>query len=212
MKEENAPAKIRLLMELRRAGIGDQKVLAAMERTPREMFVSEDFSARAYQNIALPIACGQTISQPYVVAYMTEQLALHSRCKVLEIGTGSGYQTAILSRLARRVYTIERHGELSRQAEERFRFLNLMNITTRIGNGASGWPEQVKFDRILVTAAAKTVDPLISQLGEGGVLVAPVSYGKEHRLEKITRLDSGKNREILLPVRFVPLVEEQEKP
>lgn len=206
--ESNVPAKIRLLMELRRSGIYDQAVLAAMERTPRELFVSREFFSRAYQNIALPIACGQTISQPYVVAYMTEQLALHSRCKVLEIGTGSGYQTAILSRLVRRVYTIERHSELLRQAEDRFSYLNLRNITTRIGNGALGWPEQNSFDRILVTAAARTADPLIAQLGKEGILIAPVLYGDEHRLEKITCQVGQIKRETLLPVRFVPLVEE----
>ena len=211
-EDVHAPAKIRLLMELRRAGIGDRETLAALERTPREMFVPGEFRHRAYDNIALPIDCGQTISQPYIVAYMTERLRLHSRCKVLEVGTGSGYQCAVLSRLARRVYTIERHAELLRQAEERFRRLGLANITARVGNGALGWPEQGSFDRILVTAAARSAEALTAQLGEGGILIAPMAAGGEHRLESFTRNGDSIERESLLPVRFVPLVEEAARP
>ena len=211
-RDAYAPAKIRLLMELRRSGIGDLQTLAALERTPREMFVPAEFRHRAYENIALPIDCGQTISQPYIVAYMTEQLRIHARCKVLEIGTGSGYQCAVLSRLARRVYTIERHGELLRQAEERFRRLGLANITSRTGNGADGWPEQGSFDRILVTAAARSADAWTAQLSEGGILIAPVLADGGHRLERIIRSGGAFQRESLLPVRFVPLVEAEATP
>ena len=214
-----APAKIRLLMALRRAGISDRRVLSAMEHTPREMFLPEEFRNRAYEDIALPIECDQTISQPYIVAYMTEQLQLHPRCRVLEIGTGSGYQCAVLSRLARRVHTIERHEALLRQAEQRFQRLGLTNITAICANGASGWPHEGVFDRILVTAAARSIALLLAQLGDGGILIAPLvveadSFGDRlpdasdvQCLQKITRKGDSFKREDLLPVRFVPLVE-----
>src|SRR5579885_3113633 len=149
--------KLRLLMELRRAGIADARVLGAIEKTPRERFVPAAFADQAYENVALPISHGQTISQPYVVALMTEKLEVAERHKVLEIGTGSGYQGAILSRLARRFFTIERHRELLREAEARFRELRLSNIICRYGDGSKGWPEQAPFDRIVVTAAAADV-------------------------------------------------------
>ncbi len=199
---------VRLLMELRRCGIGDSRVLGAIERTPRELFVPSAFDDQAYENIALPIGSGQTISQPYVVALMTEKLEVTARDKVLEIGTGSGYQAAILARLARRVFTIERHRLLLREAERRFAALRLHNIVCRFGDGAKGWPEQAPFDRIIVTAAAPEIPQcLIDQLVPGGVLIMPV--GGEYRdqqLVRVRRTDTGYATEELGGVRFVPLV------
>ena len=200
--------QLRLLMELRRAGIGDARVLGAMEKTPRENFVPPAFEDRAYDNVALPIGRGQTVSQPYVVALMTEKLAIDKRHNVLEIGTGSGYQTAVLARLGRRIFTIERHRELLREAEQRFAELRLGNIICRFGDGSKGWPEQAPYDRVIVTAAALTVPTtLVDGLAEGGILVAPV--GEDHRdqqLIRICRKDDRFSTEDLGLVRFVPLV------
>ena len=201
------PAKIRLLMELRSQGIADTKVLEAIERVPREQFVAEPFRAQAYENIALPIAQGQTISQPYVVAFMTEALKLGPRMKVLEIGTGSGYQTAVLAKLARRVYTIERYRSLLREAEARFEALRLTNVVSRLGDGVKGWPEVAPFERILVTAAAERLpEALTRQLDEGGILVVPVGPAGEQDVLRVTRSGAGLETERLLAVRFVPLV------
>jgi protein-L-isoaspartate(D-aspartate) O-methyltransferase len=200
--------RLRLLMELRRAGIGDARVLGAIERTPREKFVPVSFRDQAYENVALPIAEGQTVSQPYVVALMTEKLEIGDRHKVIEIGTGSGYQTAVLARLCRRVFSIERHRDLSREAERRFGELRLRNIVCRFGDGTKGWPEQAPYDRVMVTAAAAQIPTvLIEGLAPGGVLVAPV--GEDHRdqqLLRIRRNDTGFSTEDLGLVRFVPLV------
>jgi protein-L-isoaspartate(D-aspartate) O-methyltransferase len=200
--------RLRLLMELRRAGIGDARVLGAIERTPREKFVPLSFRDQAYENVALPIAEGQTVSQPYVVALMTEKLEIGDRHKVIEIGTGSGYQTAVLARLCRRVFSIERHRDLSREAERRFGELRLRNIVCRFGDGTKGWPEQAPYDRVMVTAAAAQIPTvLIEGLAPGGVLVAPV--GEDHRdqqLLRIRRNDTGFSTEDLGLVRFVPLV------
>src|ERR1700723_1875791 len=149
--------KVRLILELRSAGIGDAGVLGAIEKTPRELFVPDSFQDQAYENVALPIGNAQTISQPYVVALMTERLELAGREKVLEIGTGSGYQAAILSRLARRVFTVERHRLLVREAERRVAPLRPAHIVTRLGDGTKGWPEQAPFDRIIVTAASPEI-------------------------------------------------------
>ncbi|MBV8738524.1 MAG: protein-L-isoaspartate(D-aspartate) O-methyltransferase [Alphaproteobacteria bacterium] len=200
--------KLRLLMELRRAGIADARVLGAIEKTPRERFVLSAFADQAYENVALPIDHGQTISQPYVVALMTEKLELGARHKMLEIGTGSGYQTAILARLARRVFTIERHRELLRQAEGRLAELRLHNVVFRFGDGSKGWPEQVPFDRVIVTAAAAEVPPaLIDGLAPGGLLVAPVGGDRrDQQLLRVRRTDNGFLTEDLGLVRFVPLV------
>ena len=152
--------KIRLVMELRRQGVTDKAVLSAIERVPRELFVPATFHDQAYENTALPIGHGQTISQPAVVAYMTQALELGPRMKVLEVGTGCGYQAAVLARLCRRVYTVERHRELRREAEARFAELRIRNITSRWGDGTKGWTEQAPFDRIIVTAGAPQVpDP-----------------------------------------------------
>ena len=169
------PRAIELIMALRKQGVSDQRVLSAIERTPRDLFVDEPFGHAAYSNTALPIACGQTISQPYVVALATLALELAPNLRVLEIGTGSGYQAAVLSPLCRRVYTIERHKPLLRQAEARFKAMKLENVVTRHGDGFRGWPEQAPFDRILLSAAVSDIpDVLIAQLKPGGILVAPV--------------------------------------
>jgi protein-L-isoaspartate(D-aspartate) O-methyltransferase len=203
-----ATKKVRLIMELRALGITDARVLGAIERVPREVFLPEMFRDRAYENVALPVGHGQTISQPLVVAHMTEALEVGPRHKVLEIGTGSGYQAAVLAKLCRRVFTIERYRDLLKQAEERFAALRIHNITTRHGDGAKGWPEQSPFDRIIVTAAAAEVPPILKQsLIDGGILVIPV--GEERRdqeLLKIRRTGEEFITESLGGVRFVPLV------
>ncbi len=204
-----AARKIRLVMELRRAGINDTHVLSAIERIPREAFVPEAFQDQAYENRALPIGFGQTLSQPGVVAAMTQALKTDRRLKVLEIGTGSGYQGAILSRLCRRLYTIERYRDLGRAAEARFRELRLHNITTRIGDGYKGWPEQAPFSRIIVTAAAREVPAsLVDQLGHGGILIVPVGQiGRDQALLRLVRDDRGQiHEECLSDVRFVPMI------
>ena len=203
---------IALVMELRGQGITDQRVLSAIERTPRDLFVDEPFQATAYENIALPIACGQTISQPYIVAYMTEVLEVDARHRVLEIGTGSGYQAAVLAPLCRMVYTVERHRPLLRVAEGRFNALNLHNIVVRHADGSNGWTEQAPFDRILITAALSEVPAaLIEQLKPSGILVAPLSGPDaferiSQHLVKIIRTESGITRQDLIPVAFVPML------
>jgi len=201
--------KVQLIMTLRKQGIRDLRVLDAIERTPREAFVEQPFLEDAWSDQSLPIACGQTISQPFVVAFMTQTLKVGDRMKVLEIGTGSGYQTAILSCLARRVYTVERFRSLLRGAEERFRMLHLHNITTIAADGTRGWPKQAPFERIIVTAAAKIVpQPLLDQLGDGGIMVIPVEV--EPGRQEIQRIvKHGETIDIagLLPVRFVPLLD-----
>ena len=201
-------AKIRLVMELRGDGITDTRVLSAIERVDRDAFVPEDLREQAYDNTALPIGCGQTISQPYVVAFMTQALQVGDRMKVLEVGTGSGYQAAVLSHLCRRVYTIERHRPLLRRAEKVFQKLGIANIVTRYGDGFEGWPEQAPFDRIVVTAAADEIpEKLIEQLAMGGIMVIPVGgFAADQYVQRITRTESGLKTEVLLPVRFVPMV------
>lgn len=200
--------KIRLLMKLRSAGIRETRVLSALESIPREMFVPRMFLDKAYADTALPIEAGQTISQPQIVAWMTSALDVTDRHRVLEIGTGSGYQAAILSRLARRVYTIERHRSLSEIADERFKKLRLNNITSRVGDGTKGWPEAAPFDRIIVTAAAKEVPAaLIEQLEMGGVMVMPVGDPVgEQLLLRLERTPEGYTSQHLMEVRFVPLI------
>jgi protein-L-isoaspartate(D-aspartate) O-methyltransferase len=198
----------RLIQELRRAGIKDERVLKAIERVPRERFVPATFADQAYENVALPIGHGQTVSQPLVVALMTEALELGERHKVFEIGTGSGYQTVVLARLCRRVFSIERYRPLLKEAEKRIAELRLHNVTCKFGDGTKGWPEQAPFDRIIVTAAAPILpETLAHSLVPGGILVAPV--GEERRdqvLVRIRREESGFTTEELGPVRFVPLV------
>lgn len=203
--------RIRLIMDLRNSGVTDTAVLSAMERIPRESFVEESFLDQAWANRALPISCGQTISQPLVVGLMTQALALTDRMRVLEIGTGSGYQAAILSRLCRRLYTIERHRDLLAVAETRFTAMSLHNITTQAGDGWKGWPRQAPFDRILVTAAAPVVpQDLVAQLSDdGGILVLPVGEASsaDQMVVRVTKSAGKLSSEQLFPVRFVPLVE-----
>jgi protein-L-isoaspartate(D-aspartate) O-methyltransferase len=201
--------KIELVMSLRNQGIRDMRVLEAIERTPRELFLEGPVVNQAYADQALPIACGQTISQPFIVAFMTDRLKLDDRHKVLEVGTGSGYQTAILSPLCRRVYTIERYRTLAKAAGERFKKLRLANITQMVGDGMKGWPRQASFERIIVTAAAKEMPPaLFEQLAIGGIMMIPIEEQPGYQnLCRITRDETGFEREELLPVRFVPLVE-----
>lgn len=201
---------IRLLMELRRQGISDTDVLSALETTPRELFVPEVFADRAYDNTALPVDEGQTISQPFIVAYMTQALELKPNLRVLEVGTGTGYQTAVLAKLAKRVYTIERHAALQEQAVERFKKLHLFNIDARVSDGTRGWPGQAPFDRILVTAAARENPPaeLLNQLVIKGSMVIPIDRGVDGQvLVRIRRTAQGYQSTDLLPVKFVPLLE-----
>lgn len=199
----------RLILALRSQGVTDPRVLEAIERTPRELFTPDLFKERAFEDSALPIACGQTISQPFIVGLMTQALTLGPRDRVLEIGTGSGYQTAILSRLARLVYTVERYRTLMREAEERFKTLGLTNIITRFGDGGEGWAEQAPFDRIMVTAAApEEPKKLLAQLKPNGVLVAPIGKGPVQSLRRYAGDGQGGFKvELLGDVRFVPLLD-----
>lgn len=204
-----AAQKIRLLMNLRRAGITDVRTLQAIEQVPREFFVEESFRDRAYDDNALPIAMEQTISMPSIVAVMTQALDVKPTQSVLEIGTGSGYQAAVLARLARRVHTIERHKPLAEQARGRFEALKLRNITPHIGDGSKGWPHAAPYERIIVTAAADSIpQALLAQLAIGGVMVVPVGpHVADQQLLRLTRVSEGEVRkETLAPVRFVPLV------
>jgi protein-L-isoaspartate(D-aspartate) O-methyltransferase len=199
----------RLVLARRSQGVTDPAVLAAIERTPRQLFTPELFKERSWEDSALPIACGQTISQPFIVGLMTQALTLEPRDRVLEIGTGSGYQTTVLSRLARLVYTIERYRTLKREAEARFETLGLTNVITKFGDGGQGWPEQAPFDRILVTAAAPSEPKLLlRQLKPAGVLVAPIGKGPVQRLMRYAGDgEGGFPAEVLCEVRFVPLLE-----
>lgn len=196
-------------MDLRAKGIYDTDVLSAMETVPREAFIPEHMHDQAYEDRALPIARGQTISQPFVVAFMTQALELNSKMKVLEIGTGSGYQASILSKLCRRVYTIERHKPLLIEAQKLFDTLRLRNITAICGDGMKGWPQQAPFDRIIVTAAAQREIPqaLIDQLNIGGIMIIPCGGIGDQNLVKITKVSEAElKQEKILPVRFVPLL------
>ncbi|MEY4680653.1 MAG: protein-L-isoaspartate O-methyltransferase [Pseudomonadota bacterium] len=200
--------KIRLVMELRRSGVTDTRVLSAIERTPREAFCPPQFLDRAYEDTALPIAHGQTLSAPTVVGLMTQAIEVGARHKVLEVGTGSGYQASVLSHLCRRLYTIERHRPLLADAEARFRDLRINNIVSRHGDGWAGWPAQAPFDRIIVTAAPDEVPAaLVDQLAVGGLLVLPVGREKrEQRLLRLRKTADGVQTEELAAVRFVPMV------
>jgi protein-L-isoaspartate(D-aspartate) O-methyltransferase len=204
-----AERKMRFLFALRSHGVTDGRVLTAMERVDRGLFVKGIFAARAYEDMPLPIACGQTISQPSVVGLMTQALNVGPRDTVLEIGTGSGYQAAILAQLARRVYTVDRWRRLVREASDIFRQLGLVNVTAMTSDGSFGLPDQAPFDRILVTAAAEDAPgPLLQQLKPGGIMVLPVGQSDAvQHLIKVTRGEKGFDYEELRPVRFVPLVE-----
>ena len=201
--------KAQLTMTLRGLGIIDSAVLSAMEKVPREDFVPTALRQHAYENASLPIPMDQTISQPYVVARMTSALALTGRERVLEIGTGSGYQAAILTFLCRRVYTVERLRPLLVEAENRIRTLRISNITFRLGDGSLGWPETAPFDRIILTCAPPVIpDQLLNQLKIGGIMSAPVGRGREQHLVTITRHETGFDQATISPVKFVPLVED----
>ena len=204
-----AEQQMQFVFTLRSHGVTNAEVLKAMEATPRAAFLEGIFAERAFEDTPLPIACGQTISQPSVVGLMTQALEVTKRCKVLEIGTGSGYQAAILARLARRIYTVERHRRLARRTRELLLSLGLHNITVVHADGSLGLPEQAPFDRILVTAAAE--DPpqvLIDQLRPGGVMVLPVGQSSAvQTLIRIQKTEAGLDYTDLGPVRFVPLVE-----
>jgi protein-L-isoaspartate(D-aspartate) O-methyltransferase len=204
----NTLAMQRLLAELRTQGITDEAVLAAVGSVDREKFVSTTFAERAWENTALPIAFGQTISQPLVVAAMTEALQVGNRMKVLEIGTGSGYQAAILGKLARRVYSIERFKPLSKEAERKLIDCGIYNVVCDVNDGSRGWPGQAPFDRIIVTAAAEErPQALIDQLAMGGILIVPVGRDPTAQvIERIVKSESGLQRDTLMPVRFVPLI------
>ena len=199
----------RLILNLRSQGVSDPSVLNAIESTPRDLFTPDLFQERAWEDSALPIACGQTISQPFIVGLMTQALSLEPRARVLEIGTGSGYQTTVLSKLSRLVYTVERYRTLMGEAEARFKALGLTNVITKFGDGGLGWPEQAPFDRILVTAAApEEPKALLSQLKPGGVLVAPIGKGPVQSLKRYTGDGKGGfTVEALTDVRFVPLLD-----
>ncbi|WP_410216240.1 protein-L-isoaspartate(D-aspartate) O-methyltransferase [Paracoccus sp. (in: a-proteobacteria)] len=210
-EDDDSPAerKMRFLFQLRSRGVTDPRVLASMEAIDRGLFVRGQFSDRAYEDTPLPIPCGQTISQPSVVGLMTQALEVGPRDTVLEVGTGSGYQAAVLSGVARRVYTVDRHRRLVQEAEVIFRTLGLHNIIAQVADGSRGLPEQAPFDRILVTAAAEDPPgPLLAQLKIGGIMVVPVGQSDAvQTLIRVTRSDSGFEYDELRQVRFVPLVE-----
>ncbi len=207
--ETDPERKMRFLYALRSRGVTDARVLTAMERIDRGHFVRGHFAGRAYDDMPLPIACGQTISQPSVVGLMTQALNVGVRDTVLEVGTGSGYQAAILSQLCRRVYTVDRHRRLVHEASEVFKSLGLVNITAFAADGSYGLPDQAPFDRIIVTAAAEDPPgPLLAQLKLGGIMVVPVGQSDTvQSLIKVTRIERGYDYQELRPVRFVPLIE-----
>jgi len=205
----DAERKMQFLFALRSKGVTDKRVLEAMEKIDRGPFVRGLFAERAYDDTPLPIACGQTISQPSIVGLMTQALDVRPRDKVLEIGTGSGYQAAILSQLARRVYTVDRFRRLVQQAKTIFEELNLANITAFTADGSRGFDDQAPFERIIITAAAEDPPgPLLAQLKIGGIMVVPVGQSDAvQSLVKVTRTDAGFDYDELCPVRFVPLLE-----
>lgn len=204
------PARMeKLLAAVKKVGVSDATVLGALAKIPRELFLSPSLAAQAYDDLCLPIGEQQTISMPSVVGKMTAALGLKGREKVLEIGTGCGYQAAVLAKLCARVYTIERHAPLQRAAVQRLSQMGIHNIVPKVGDGTLGWPEQAPFDGIIVTAAGpKIPEALVAQLKEGGVLVIPVGPQEtQQTLVKITKLAAGKLQEELLgPVTFVPLI------
>ncbi len=210
---EQRQARERMVREqIEARGIHDPRVLEALRRVPRHLFVPAEMVPSAYEDGPLPIGQGQTISQPYIVAFMSEALELKPQDKALEIGTGSGYQAAVLARLAREVYSIEILEPLAKQAAERLARLGISNVHLRVGDGYRGWPEAAPFDAIVVTAAPDHIpQALLAQLREGGRMVLPIGRF-EQDLVRIRRTPEGISREVLLPVRFVPMVGEAEKP
>ena len=200
----------RLVAELRREGVRDERVLAAIGAVPREEFVPREHRADAYRNAPLPIGAGQTISQPLVVGLMTQALALRGTERVLEVGTGSGYQAAVLCRLGAQIISVERFPELAARARGVLQRLGCQNVEVHVSNGSLGWPQGAPYDAIIVTAAAPTVpEALVAQLGEGGRLVIPVGDRASQELVLVTRQGGATQTQRLGPVRFVPLVGEQ---
>ena len=208
MPVDESEQRMEFMLTLRQRGISDKAVLRAMDEVPREHFVEARFADSAYADQAMPIACGQTISQPYVVAYMTEQLAVRPNHRVLEVGTGSGYQAAVLSRLAREVVTLERYRALANSARARLKTLNYTTVEVLLGDGFGGEPMRAPYDRIIVTAAAEAIPPaLIAQLAEDGIMVLPLGpHGGAQELIKLTKTGQGLEQENLIAVRFVPLL------
>ena len=213
IKKSEIKKKIKLILELKKNGIGNSNVLRVMEEVDRNLFIEEDLKQKSYDNIALPIDCGQTISQPLVVALMTQYLELEKGLRVLEIGTGSGYQTYILSKLARFVYSIERYKSLSIKAHNLIKKLNATNIFTRHSDGCMGWKEQAPFDRIIVTACAIDIPgELLDQLSDNGKMIVPIGdQYTDQKLKKITNFNGKLKIEDLGNVRFVPLLEGKEE-
>jgi protein-L-isoaspartate(D-aspartate) O-methyltransferase len=205
---DDSVGRMQFMLTLRRRGIGDAAVLRAMDEVPREYFVESQFLDTAYADRALPIACGQTISQPYVVAYMTEQLGVRPADRVLEVGTGSGYQAAVLSRLAGEVITIERYRTLADAARTRLETLGYRNVEVRLGDGLAGAPDRAPFHRIVITAATEAVpQALVAQLAEDGVMVLPLGpHAGPQSLIKLTKSEGKMRQDDLIPVRFVPLL------
>ena len=200
--------RMEFFLSLRRRGVSDQAVLRAIDAVPREKFVLPEHAATAYGDHAMPIACGQTISQPYVVAYMTEQLGVTRDHRVLEIGTGSGYQAAILSQLAGQVFSVERYRTLAESARKALVALGYDNVVVVAGDGFEGLPEHAPYDRVIVTAAAETIpQALVDQLAEGGILILPLGeHSGPQRIVKLTKTADGMRQEDLIWVRFVPLL------
>jgi protein-L-isoaspartate(D-aspartate) O-methyltransferase len=207
-RDQQDDDRMEFLLTLRRRGIADQTVLRAMDEVPRERFVEASFADSAYADHALPIACGQTISQPYVVAYMTEKLGVQPHHRVLEVGTGSGYQAAVLSRLAREVVSIERYRTLADQARERLKSLGYDNVDIVVGDGFAGVPGRAPYDRIILTAASERLpQTLLDQLAADGVMILPLgSHDGSQHIIKLTKSETGTRRENLIPVRFVPML------
>ncbi len=202
-------SKALLMLKLRQSGVSNPEILKSIETIDRSSFVSQSFLNRSFQDIALPIECGQTISQPSLVAFMTQQLEIPSRGKVLEIGTGSGYQTAILARLSSRVYSIERHKKLVDLAKLRLANLNISNVTILLQDGFFGYSPQAPFDRIILTAAVEEIPSIvISQLKVGGIMIVPVGLSNEQQsLLKVEKTEKGLDIKELMSVRFVPMKE-----
>jgi protein-L-isoaspartate(D-aspartate) O-methyltransferase len=205
---DESEQRMEFMLTLRQRGISDKAVLRAMDEVPREHFVEAAHADSAYADQAMPIACGQTISQPYVVAYMTEQLDVRPNHRVLEVGTGSGYQAAVLSRLAREVVSLERYRTLANSARARLKTLGYDNIEVLLGDGLGGEPMRAPYDRIIVTAAAESIPPaLTAQLADGGIMVLPLGpHGGAQELLKLTKTGTKLERENLIAVRFVPLL------
>ena len=213
MTGDESVQRMEFMLTLRRRGISDQAVLRAMDEVPREHFVDARYTDTAYADHAMPIACGQTISQPYIVAYMTEQLQARSNHRVLEIGTGSGYQAAVLSRLAREVVSVERYRTLADAARTRLKTLGYNNVDVVLGDGLAGEPNRAPYDRIIVTAAAERVpEALMAQLAEDGIMILPLGvHDGPQQLLRLIKSKHGLQRDNLIPVRFVPLLPGQAK-